>query len=198
MADPNEDVGLLGGSFNPVHKGHVSITRSFLKSGYISQLWILLTADPPHKKSLPTLSFELRLKMLERAFSSEKNVHISTVEQNLPKPSYTVRTLRYLYNQYPKKRFWLCMGEDSVVNFKKWYKWEEILQYCELLVAQRPSVDSIEIDEDLAAKTHFITHQPVEVSSTDIRNQIKNKNDVSELIPEEVEKVIREHKLYQD
>lgn len=196
MEEQSQEVGLLGGSFNPVHYGHLAIARSFLNSDYISRLWILLTADPPHKEGTLQLPFDMRLKMLRKAFEGVDKVSVSSVEKDLPPPSYTVRTLEYLSSQYPDKRFWLCLGEDSVKNFNQWYKWEEILDYCELLVARRPSVKDLILDKKIAEKAHFIPHEPIEISSTNIRERVKKGKDVSHLVPRDVHKIIQEYNLY--
>lgn len=197
MTISQQAVGLLGGSFDPVHKGHISIAESFLNSGYISKLWILLTPDPPHKTKQVLCDFEYRFKMLEKAFENFDNVEIKDIEKKLPKPSYTIRTLKHLADKYPDHKFYLCMGEDSVADFKNWKDWKEILYYCDLLVARRPVDDAIELDPAVAEKTHFIDHEPIAISSTDIRERIEEGKDISGLIPEQVEDIICRAELYQ-
>lgn len=197
MTITQQAVGLLGGSFDPVHKGHISIAESFLNSGYISKLWILLTPDPPHKTKQVLCDFEYRFKMLEKAFEDFDNVEIKDIEKKLPKPSYTIRTLKHLSDKYPDHKFYLCMGEDSVADFKNWKDWKEILNYCDLLVARRPVDDAIELDPAVAEKTHFIDHEPIAISSTDIRERIEEGKDISALVPEQVENIICRAELYQ-
>lgn len=196
MSTSQQAVGLLGGSFDPVHKGHIAIAESFLNSGIISKLWILLTPDPPHKTQQVLCDFEHRYKMLKKAFRDFDNVVIKDIENKLPKPSYTVRTLKHLAEKYPDHEFYLCMGEDSVADFTKWKDWKEILEYCELLVARRPTADAMELDPAVAGKTHFIDHEPIEMSSTDIRERVAEGKDISTFVPEQVEDIIHEANLY--
>lgn len=196
MSNSGKAVGLLGGSFDPVHNGHVAIARSFLNSDYISELWILLTPEPPHKTEQVFCDYKYRLKMLQGAFRHMNGVKIKEIEKNLPRPSYTVQTLKYLEKEYPDYNFYLCLGEDSVFNFKKWKNWKQILDFCELLVVSRPSTEDLDLDPDIAEKVHLVDHRPIEISSTDIRNRIAEGRDISDLVPQEVNKIIKKENLY--
>ena len=190
-------IGLFSGSFDPVHNGHVAIAKSFLKSGYLSELWILLTPDPPHKSEKKLTDYDIRLSMLKAAFKSMDKIHLSSIENKLPNPSYTVRTLRYFYNQYIGRQFYLCLGEDSVKNFSKWQNWKEILSYCDLLAARRPSIENIELDEEIAKQTHFVPHEPIDISSTEIRQRVAEGKSITHFVPYTVEKIIHDENLYQ-
>lgn len=193
-----QSVGLLGGSFDPVHNGHLSIARSFVESKYISELWLLLTPESPHKRKQEFTDYGLRLKMLSLAFQDCDNILPSDIEKQLSPPYYTVHTVRYLTEKYPNKEFFLCMGEDSLVNFSTWHKWEEILEYCDLLVAQRPSFQSQASDPVIRKKTHYINHEPIEFSSTEIRNKVQNGADITNLVPAPVADIITQFKLYRE
>jgi nicotinate-nucleotide adenylyltransferase len=198
MSIPPKGIGLFSGSFDPVHNGHLAVARSFLKSGYLTELWILLTPDPPHKSDVKLTDYDLRLDMLQAAFKDMENVHLSSIENKLPNPSYTVRTLRYFYNQYVGRQFYLCLGEDSVMNFNKWQNWREILSYCDLLAARRPNTGVIDLEEEIAQQTHFISHEPVDISSTEIRQRVAEGKSITHFVPYEVEKIINDKNLYQD
>lgn len=197
MKEKDEAIGLLGGSFDPVHNGHLSIARSFVHSPYISRLWILLTPDPPHKREQPLSSYTLRLRMLKEAFSGWSRVKVSDLEKKLPSPSYTVQTVEYLREQYPAKTFYLCVGEDSARNFTEWYQWEGILEQCELLVARRNTTDDLKLDARIEKKAHIIPHDTVDISSTEIRKKIAAGQKYSDLVPESVAALIEEYQLYQ-
>lgn len=192
-----EAIGIFGGSFNPVHNGHLAIARSFLDSGYISGLWVLLTPDPPHKKGEKLVSYNLRFRMLQEVFEEWEQVRVSDLETDLPKPSYTLQTLQHLTEEYPDKSFYLCIGGDSARHFKKWHRWREILSYCDLLVARRSS-EKLDLAEEVSENTHIIDHEPVPISSTEIRNKVSEGADISELVPSEVEDIIRTHNLYKN
>jgi len=133
-------IGLFGGTFDPVHNGHVSIARSFMNSGVIDELWILLTPNPPHKKDGKQVQYSSRLAMLNNAFA-DLPVTILTIENDLPKPSYTFQTIRHLKKEHPNYEFYFCMGEDSLAQFDTWKFFKEILEEANLLVAKRPVTD---------------------------------------------------------
>lgn len=134
--------------------------------------------------------------MLEAAFTGFEDVVIHDIEQKLPAPNYTIRTLKVLKEQFPEYTFYLCMGEDSLTGFETWRKPFEILQECELLVARRPNFDSSKVKEEILGKVHFIYHEPVEISSSELRERIKEGKDASEFIPESVLRVIKKYNLY--
>lgn len=199
MNASKQAVGLLGGSFDPVHNGHISIAESFITSDYISELWVLLTPESPHKRDEPTaVDYDLRLKMLSHAFRDRPNIVISDIEQQLSPPYYTVETLRFLTEKYTDKRFYLCMGSDSLTHFHKWHRWKEILQYCNLLVASRPSQHSNNLAPEIAEQSHYIPHKPVDISSTQIREKIGNGEDITDLVPPSVAEITSKFKLYRD
>jgi nicotinate-nucleotide adenylyltransferase len=189
-------VGLFGGTFDPVHNGHVSIAQSFLDSGNIDELWVLLTPYPPHKQEKKTTSYQTRLDMLEAAFAGMEKVKINTIESSLPKPSYSVQTIRHLKKEYPDTTFFYCMGEDSLAKFHTWKFYDEILEECDLLVAQRPGVSHEETQDDILAHTRFVPHTPLDISSSDIRDEAKKGKSIQNMVPEEVALIIENEQLY--
>lgn len=189
-------VGLFGGTFDPVHNGHVSIAKSFIDSGIIDELWVLLTPFPPHKQEKSQTSYQTRLDMLEAAFSGMEKVKINTIENSLPKPSYSIQTIRYLKKEYPDTTFFYCLGEDSLAKFHTWKFYDKILEECDLLVAQRPGVSHEETEDDILSQTHFVSHTPLDISSSDIRNEAKKKKSIREEVPEEVALIIENEQLY--
>lgn len=198
MTALKKSIGILGGSFDPVHKGHLTIAESFLGSNIIDELWVLLTPDPPHKTGQAQVGFQTRLKMLQAAFTDMDHVTISDLEHRLPKPSYTIQTLRYLKEEYPHYTFYLCIGGDSLQNFKQWKEWKQILNYCDLLVAERPSSYVKNIDPELKEHIHWVDHVPVQVSSTMVRNAIATEKDISGLVPLSVKQIIETENLYKN
>jgi len=187
--------GIFGGSFDPVHSGHLEVADSFLKSGLIDELLILPTPYPPHKKEKNQTPFHHRLKMLEIAFAGWDSVKISDLEANLPSPSYTLQTLRYLKKENPDTRFFLCLGEDNLKIFEKWYKSDEILKETVLIIAERPGFDSSGIPPKILERAVFVEHHPVDASSTRVRKAMKQSGD---LLPENVAEYIQKHGLYQE
>lgn len=189
-------IGLFGGTFDPVHNGHVAIAKAFLSSGNIDELWVLLTPYPPHKLLSDHAGYRLRLQMLTAALQKVEGVKILTIENELPKPSYTYRTIQYLKKLHPEKTFYFCMGEDSLERFHTWKKHKEILDEVDLLVAERPGASHEQTKEEILAHSIFVEHTPLDVSSSRLRRMISNKEDISRWVPPKVASIIQKHGLY--
>ncbi|MEX0648132.1 MAG: nicotinate (nicotinamide) nucleotide adenylyltransferase [Balneolaceae bacterium] len=187
-------VGIFGGSFDPVHNGHIHIVKSFLSSGLLDEILVLLTPDPPHKDLHAQAEFEDRFNMLKLAFSGLDNVRISDLETRLPKPSYTLQTVEYLQQKNPENTWYLCMGEDSLATFHTWHRYRDILNKVTLLAAERPGFSHPETAPEVLEKTIIVKHTPVKISSSDIR--LKGRNDSLPSLPEPVAAYIRQHQLY--
>lgn len=185
-------VGIFGGSFDPVHQGHIHIVSSFLKSGLLDEVLITLTPDPPHKKKSTQAAYSHRLKMLELAFEENRSVVVSDIEQSLPSPSFTLQTIQHLKKTNQNTLYFLCMGEDSLANFHTWYKYRLILGEVTLIVARRQGYESDDLLPEILEKTIFINNTEVEVSSTEIRSGVlKNK-----LLPDKIADYIKKNQLY--
>jgi len=191
-------VGIFGGTFDPVHFGHLAIARSFLGSGLIEELWVMLTPDPPHKQDRDPVAYSIREAMLQAAFKDEDRVTVCTLEESLPAPHYTLRTLQYLYRKHPDQTFYLCIGGDSLAHFDEWYHWQEILKLSELIIARRPGAKVGAIPGPILKRAHFIDHEPLAVSSTDIRNRCAKGLPIDDLVPKEVARLIATHSLYRN
>lgn len=197
MVSAQQGIGLLGGSFDPIHNGHLAIAQSFLDSEYLSELWVLLTPSPPHKEVERLSNYDKRLEMLNEAFKGKERILVSDIERQLPRPSYTVQTLAHLTKKYPDQQFYLCIGQDSLADFKQWKDWKQILDYCKLLVARRPENNTKDIDPELASNLHFVDHQPIAISSTQVRQAVAEGQDISTLVPSAVARIIKKSNLYQ-
>ncbi|WP_158278643.1 nicotinate (nicotinamide) nucleotide adenylyltransferase [Rhodohalobacter mucosus] len=187
-------VGIFGGTFDPVHSGHIEAVHSFLESGLIDEVWVMLTPDPPHKRHRSKHTpYKHRLRMLELAFSETERVKICTLERELPQPSYTLQTLQHLTTTYPDTRFFLCLGEDSVSSFHTWHRYRDILSDFSLMAVKRPGSDAVEAEDEVLEKTIFLEHKPVDISSTAIR---QNGSDMEQMVPDTVAAYMEEHELY--
>ena len=198
MNSSNKAIGVFGGTFDPVHNGHLSIAESFLRSDFIDELWVFLSPTPPHKEQDSIAGYTQRLKMLQAAFKPFNRVVISDLESRLPKPSYTVQTLSYLVDTNPENSFYICVGEDSFNTFTSWYHWEEILDHARLLVANRPSAQSNKLPEKLYKRAYFIDHKAIAISSTQIRKRMLEGLPIDELVPQPVADIIVKENLYQN
>lgn len=186
-------IGILGGSFDPVHCGHVRIASSFLTSGLIDTLLILLSPYPPHKQNREQAAFSHRFEMLKLAFRGIERVEISDLEKKLEKPSYTLHTLEYLQKENPETLYYLCLGEDSLQHFDEWYKYRKILKKADLLVAERPGFDKSGVDKEILEHAIFVEHDPYPISSTAIR---KLRVNIKEDLPNAVAAYIEKNNLY--
>ncbi|NGP76422.1 nicotinate (nicotinamide) nucleotide adenylyltransferase [Balneolaceae bacterium YR4-1] len=197
MSSDKRGIGLLGGTFDPVHNGHIAICRSYLDSGYIDKLYVVLTPNPPHKTDRELTDFNHRLNMLNLALNDLSNLWVSAIEDKLSRPSYTVNTVMYFRNEFPDEQLYLCIGEDSFNHFTEWYHWEEIIENCTLLVARRPNTDDSNLPEKLKNNARFIGHEEIGISSSEIRDRLSDGEDVAQELPEEVMNYINDHHLYQ-
>lgn len=195
MKSSGSRVGIFGGAFDPVHIGHVQVVNSFLQSNLINRLMILPTAESPHKETSGQASFKDRFEMLKLAFDEEENVWISDLEQHLPKPSYTLQTIGYLQKNNPQHLYFLCIGEDNLDSFHKWWKYEQILDKVALIVAKRPGSEGSGQSDHILHHAIFIEHEEVELSSTDIR-EAKLSGDLRQYVPAGVAGYIHRHNLY--
>jgi nicotinate-nucleotide adenylyltransferase len=185
-------IGIFGGTFDPVHNGHLRAAHSFLESGLIDEIWVLLTPDPPHKTDRSQADYSHRLEMLKLAFSRLDKVHINTVEKELSSPSYSLKTIQHLKKTYPDHTFFLCLGEDSIRHFHIWYKYREILKLCSIIAVERPGFDSSNVEKSILERTIFAEHVPMKVSST----QIRSEDNIAPHVPKPVADYIKKHKLY--
>lgn len=192
-------IGIFGGSFDPVHQAHVEVVESCLQSDCCDEIWVLPSRVSPFKQDKQTTAFEHRYRMAQLAFESMEGVQISDVEQHLDPPSYTLKTLHHLKQEFPDNRWKLCIGSDNLASFKHWYGYREILQIAELLVAVRPGYDvgaeTSAIEKDILNHTRFVEHNPRRVSSTELRRQLSN-DQLPVSVPEAVMQYIKQHGLY--
>lgn len=188
-------IGLLGGTFDPVHNGHVEIARSFIESECIDELWILLTPFPPHKIEHKHVPYHTRYIMLKEAFQ-DLDCTILTIENDLPKPSYTYRTIQVLKENHPGYQFYFCMGEDSLSQFHTWKHYDDILKEADLLVAKRPSSNHENVESSILKKTIFVNHTPIEISSSEIRSRINDNQFIKKNLDPNIISIIEKEDLY--
>lgn len=195
-------IGIFGGAFNPVHKGHINLAKSYLESLSLDKLLIIPTAVPPHKTAAGLASEEDRLNMLSLAFRNLEKAEISDIEFKRKGKSYTVDTIAELRKTYQNDEFFLIIGEDQFLSFNKWYRFDDILSQVVLCTAARNENKRDEIsafaDILLNGKSNYYLADfaPIVVSSSEIREMLKNKKDVSDLLPKEVYNYIKDKGLY--
>jgi len=130
-------IGILGGTFDPVHFGHLQLAKAALNECSLEKIIFIPAADPPHKKHLNISSFHHRLAMLEIVCSSQNNFSVSHIEHDLPKPSYTIDTLKYLQKKHPDSQLFFIIGGDSLLDFPEWKSYQDIFKRVHVVIANR-------------------------------------------------------------
>jgi nicotinate-nucleotide adenylyltransferase len=181
--------GIFGGNFNPVHTGHLILAADALNLLALEKILFIPTWKSPFKENIPSIPFKDRYNMLKIATSSDDRFEVLDIEAKRKGISYTYHTLKELLKK--EKEFCLLIGEDQAIDFKEWYRWEETLKMVDVFVFKR-SKKKKKYPDGLKQLNSRI----IEISSTEIRNKIKNGESVDSLVPKEVLNYIKEHELY--
>lgn len=188
-------IGILGGSFNPIHTGHAILANYITQHTDIEQLWLMVSPQNPLKDNLAQSYDVHRLAMAELVARKCDNVITSGFEFTLPRPSYTIDTLRALKEKFPQHEFVLIIGADNWNVFNRWKNHDEILKSHKIMIYPRQGFD-IDIPVELAGSVTKLSSPIIELSSTYIREQLKNNMNMNFYLPQEVYKYILEHNLY--
>ncbi|APX99137.1 nicotinate (nicotinamide) nucleotide adenylyltransferase [Lacinutrix venerupis] len=189
-------IGLYFGSFNPIHIGHLIIANQLVENSDLDQIWFVVTPHNPFKKKSTLLDNHQRLEMVYLATKDYDKLKESNIEFNLPQPNYTINTLTYLQEKYPIHDFALIMGEDNLKSFHKWKNYEVILENHNIYVYPRISEGIVETQFTNHEKIHRVKAPIMEISSTMIRNAIKNGKNVKPLLPKKVWEYVDEMNFY--
>ena len=198
-----EKIGILGGTFNPIHYGHLMISEYLRDELNLDKVIYVPTGYSPHK--INSISADIRYKMVEIAIKNNENFQISDVEAKSGEISYSVNTVKKLKENHPGEYFFL-IGSDTIFQLKTWRKLEELSKEVHFVAALRPEyLERDKIDEEIKfLKKNFNTQITIingplyQVSSTELRDRMKTKKSVRYLIPDEVIRFIRENNLYRD
>ena len=187
-------IGLLFGSFNPVHVGHLIIANYMANYTTLDKVWLVVSPQNPLKKYGDLINTYDRLEMCKLATDNSKNIQVSDVELKLPQPSYTIDTLIHLKEKYPQHEFALIMGSDNLVSLPKWKNYKLILRDYQIYVYPRPGYEN----SDLASHPSVtITMTPLmELSATFIRKSLSEKKNVQYFVPDAVLNFIESKNLY--
>ena len=177
--------GIYGGSFNPIHNGHIALARQMLDAGLMDEVWFVVSPLNPFKKeNTDLLSDDLRLEMTKLALEGEPNMMANDFEFHLPKPSFTWQTLQAMTEQYPNREFVLIVGADNWQFFHLWYNYQGILDNYSVVVYPREGVD---LDTNLLPKNvKLLNAQLYPISSTQVRQYIKEGKSIDNLIPKSI------------
>ena len=176
-----KSIGIFGGSFNPIHVGHVALANAAREACGLDEVWLMVSPQNPLKRDMALLDDQLRLEMAQKALEGVEGVKVSDYEMHLPKPSYTWHTLQALTKDYPDCTFTLIIGGDNWAHFQRWYHWEDIQRMCDIAVYPREGYAGT-FDAPL-----------VNVSSTEIRERIRKGESIEGLIPAKIESLVRNY-----
>lgn len=188
-----ERIGILGGSFNPVHNGHLMLASYLAQWGYVDEVWLTLSPRNPLKDPTRLLPDMKRLQMLNIALKGAVGLDICDIELSMPRPSYTIDTLDLLSQRYPRKKFKLVIGSDNWLTFDRWRDYQRILDDYGVIVYPRPG---FAIENPNADGLEVVEAPMVNLSSTFVRDAIARGKDLSFFMPPAVCKYIRENGLY--
>lgn len=195
---------IFGGSFDPVHLGHVNVVKSLIGAvPHISRVIIMPAAVSPFKlDKAPGATAEQRLEMCRRTFESIPKCEVSDLEIKREGPSYTVDTLEYLREKYPHEELLLTVGSDSLMTLPTWYRAEDIMKLARIAAVSRSDSDSEMIDgyaekvRQSGGSVMIIKTQPFEISSSEIRGMAAENKDISRYVSEKTAEYIKEHSIY--
>lgn len=185
-------VAIFGGSFDPIHNGHLALAAEVLDRGLASEVWFVVTPQNPHKQGSRLSDEQQRLQMVQLAVEGMPGIKASDFEFSLPRPSYTLNTLTALDEAYPDKEFSLLIGADNWEKFDKWYKGDEILSRYGVIVYPRGN-DS---EPELPAGVRWLPARLHDVSSTMVRAAVAAGEDITNMVPAAVARYINENKIY--
>jgi len=179
-------IGLYFGTFNPIHIGHLIIANHMAEHSDLQQIWLVVTPHNPLKQKNSLLDDRQRLHMVRLATEDYPKIKPSDIEFQLPQPNYTVHTLAHLKDKFPQHEFSLIMGEDNLNSLHKWKNYEYILENYVIYIYPRIASEVVTSLQNYGNRIHKIDAPIVEISSTFIRENIKNKKNVRPLLPEKV------------
>ena len=202
-------LGIFGGAFDPVHKGHTQSLKYISDLKIIDEIQVIPNYSSPHNKNIQ-IDEKHRLKMLEIAFKELKNIKLNDIELKNKTKSYTYKTLKYLKDIYPEKHLSLIIGLDSLYSFTTWKNWESILSLCSLLVLERKLNDSRGLKKELESKISpdyddffsghgkilILKNDLINISSTDVRLKLKNNESLTGMVDDQVLEYISKKSLY--
>ena len=192
----NIQTGLLFGSFNPIHKGHLKIASYMLDHEELNEVWFVVSPHNPLKNKGMLVSKEQRLEMTRLAVNRNRRFKICDIEFTMPEPSFTIDTLRLLRLKFPQNDFYLMIGSDNLQEFDKWKDYKSIINEFQILVYPRGINVQINFDNYPNIK---ITNAPlINISSTEVRQKIMLGKSIERLVPASVNRYIINTGLYRE
>lgn len=191
MSEPIR-TALFGGTFDPLHNGHLAIAKSVLEQGLADEVWLLVTPCNPWKKDNNLLDDQLRYDMVAQAVKDMEGIHASDFEFKLDKPSYTANTLRRISADYPDRKFILTIGADNWVKFHNWREADFIRANYDIIVYPRQGYEPDTLPDGVT----YLNCPLINISSTQIRQMVKDGTPINDYVPASVARTIENLQLY--
>jgi len=190
------NIGLYFGTFDPIHFGHINIANFLVNNDLVEKVWFVVTPQNPVKSSNNLIDFMHRYEMVKIQVKGNNTLLASDIELNLKRPNYTINSLRYISKTYPNNSFSLIIGEDNFVNFKKWREYKEIMSYYKIYVYPRKTRLKTDMKLIMSNNIEMIKAPLIDLTSTNIRNSINDKDCTNQFISDSVYKYITTNNLY--
>lgn len=198
-------IGIMGGTFNPIHYGHLILAENALTQYHLDKIYFLPAGVPPHKRNQNITDGHIRYEMVVRSIADNPAFEALDIEVVSKQPSYTYRTLEHLTEIFPDTELSFIMGADSLADFKFWREPERISELCSLLVATRDELAQAELEQlasqlrsEFRTRIDYLNTPNILISSHEIRERVKNQESIRYLVPETVRTYIAENHLYRE
>ena len=190
-------IGLYFGSFNPIHTGHLIIAQHILNHTEIQRLWFVISPHNPLKDKASLANDRDRLHLVQLSIEDNPSMKASDIEFKLPQPSYTIDTLTYIKEKYPRYEFALIMGADNLISLPKWKNYQLLINNYPIYIYKRPNypIESALVQHE---NIHVLDTPLLDISSTWIRQLIKTKKSIRYLVPEKVFEYLESSHLYRN
>jgi nicotinate-nucleotide adenylyltransferase len=183
-------IGIFGGTFDPIHCGHLILARDALEQLELDELLFIPAAISPHKLAQVPSAADIRVEMLRAAIEEESRFCLDTLELDRPAPSYAFDTMEALRSREPGAAFVYLIGEDNVSKLPTWHRFAELSKMVQFAVLDRSGLKT--------AHPYPTVRRHIDISATDIRKRVARRESIRYLVPPAVEKIIRERELYQE
>ena len=204
MENRKSRIGIMGGTFDPIHVGHLILGEAAYQQFQLQKVWFLPSGNPPHKRNREgRATDEQRVEMVRRAISTNPHFSLSLIEMYEDGYSYTYRTLEQLKEQYPETEFYFIIGADSLFSFDSWREPQRIADACHLVAAVRNQIPSERLDaalQSMSRRYHSsflkLDTPNLDISSAHLRKMIRNKESVKYFLPDSVIAYIQDQHIY--
>ena len=187
-------IGIYGGSFNPIHRAHIKLAKLLLVEAQLDEVWLMVSPQNPLKSQSDLLDDAKRLQLAQLALQNEKRLVACDYEFRLPRPSYTYDTMQALAADYPDCEFTLLIGGDNWQRFPQWYRHDDLLRLYPIVIY--PRQDSPIDAGSLPPNVRVVNTPLINISSTEVRQRIREGKPIGRLVPHVVADIIKKEKLY--